>query len=211
MLDLTNKVFGKLTVIRRGETHITPNGSKKIKWECLCSCGSIVFVRGESLRNKTTLSCGCYRLEEAKQRPSYHGGVGTPEYETWRGMQSRCTYIKDTHYKLYGGRGITVCSRWNSFRFFLKDMGKRPEGCSLERKDNNLGYYKENCKWATSKEQSRNTTRSIKIEFNGISLNQCDWAEKIGITPEALANRLKTMELSKALTLPKLNKGGIRK
>jgi hypothetical protein len=84
-----------------------------------------------------------------------------PLYKLWSGMIQRCEYKKHVSYKDYGGRGITVCARWrNSFQAFLDDMGERPKGTTLDRNDNNKGYNKANCRWATHSEQSANRRRA---------------------------------------------------
>lgn len=81
----------------------------------------------------------------------------SPTYNTWRGMKLRCGNPNREDYKDYGGRGITVCDRWkNSFIAFLEDMGPRPPGMTLDRKDVNGPYCKDNCKWATKEEQEAN-------------------------------------------------------
>ncbi len=87
----------------------------------------------------------------------YHGMVETPEYNIWTHMKGRCNNPKDARYADYGGRGIKVCRRWaNSFAAFYNDMGKRPEGLTLERINNDKGYSPKNCKWATYQEQNEN-------------------------------------------------------
>jgi len=82
--------------------------------------------------------------------------VTSPTYNTWHGMMNRCSNPKATGYKNYGGRGITVCEKWLDFRGFLKDMGEKPSGLTLDRIDNDKGYYKENCRWETWKNQHTN-------------------------------------------------------
>jgi len=85
-----------------------------------------------------------------------HGYNGTGTYETWRGMKGRCLNKKRNDYKYYGGRGIKVCERWLEFKNFLDDMGERPEGKTLDRKDNDGNYEPSNCRWATKQEQQLN-------------------------------------------------------
>jgi hypothetical protein len=87
---------------------------------------------------------------------STHGMCGTKIYYIWCDMVYRCTRPKHARYADYGGRGITVCERWREFANFYADMGERPEGRSLDRRDNDAGYSPENCRWATSEEQAEN-------------------------------------------------------
>ncbi len=79
-----------------------------------------------------------------------------PTYTTWRGMKDRCNTSRKNSFYLYKNRGISVCEKWKTFEGFLEDMGERPEGTSIDRIDNDKGYYKENCKWSTRSEQSKN-------------------------------------------------------
>ena len=90
------------------------------------------------------------------KRVTTHGRSRTPEHNVWHNMLQRCFNVNDTSYDNYGGRGIMVCKGWLAFENFFEDMGKRPDGLTLERKNNELGYFKENCEWATRLAQSRN-------------------------------------------------------
>ena len=93
-----------------------------------------------------------------------HRLKGSPTYSSWSSMKHRCNNSNNAGYHLYGGRGIKVCEQWNEFRGFLKDMGVRPKETSLDRIDSNKGYTPENCRWATAKEQGRNT-RNTKLNM----------------------------------------------
>ena len=202
IIDLSGKVFGRLVVVSRSYSQRTPNGSLKTYWQCICDCGAVVRVRAEALRNKGTRSCGCLARELSSVKHSTHRQSKSPTYNTWRAMIERCNSKGNTHYRYYGGRGITVCEDWLKYENFLRDMGSRPDGLSIERINNDLGYSKENCKWATAVDQSRNTTRSVLIEWGGVVRNRCDWARIIGITSEALAVRIRKWGLNKAMTTP---------
>lgn len=114
-----------------------------------------------------------------------HGMCGTREYSTWNSMITRCTNPNNKDYPNYGGRGITVCQEWlDSFEVFYRDMGDIPEGMSLDRVDNNKGYYKDNCKWSTNSEQKHNrrTFRSNTSGRTGVHFQKTDgkWVAKIG-------------------------------
>jgi len=151
-IDIAGKRFGRLVVLREGPKHT--NG--KLRWYCDCDCGQVSLVLGNLLRTGVTSSCGCYRNDAKK-----HGHCGvtwqSPTYKSYRMMLNRCNNPRATGFENYGGRGILVCSRWsNSFENFLADMGVRPVGTTLERKNNDAGYSKRNCKWATPKEQASN-------------------------------------------------------
>jgi hypothetical protein len=98
-----------------------------------------------------------YRYNDPrKSNRDYHGMTGTLEYHIWNGMKSRCFNKNNSQYKYYGGRGIIVCERWMKFSNFLEDMGKKPEGMSIDRINPKKGYYKENCRWTDAQTQSIN-------------------------------------------------------
>jgi hypothetical protein len=125
-----------------------------------------------------------------------------PLYRAWESMLRRCRSKGIDSYRYYGARGITVCDRWMKFENFLADMGERPAGMSLERKDNNGPYSPENCVWATPKQQSANTRNVRLITFNGETHPISEWARRIGISHTSLMHRLKTWPLEEALTQP---------
>lgn len=135
-----------------------------------------------------------------------HGMVGTNIYKTWVDMKTRCYNAKAQSYRNYGGRGIRVCDRWQQFENFYRDMGERPKGKTLERIHNDRDYSPENVRWATRKEQANNRRSSRIITFEGASKTLEQWAEHIGISPQALDTRLKTWTLQEALTLPRCHR-----
>lgn len=110
-----------------------------------------------------------------------HGMPGTQEYRAWGNMLYRCNTESAPNYSGYGGRGIKVCERWNSFECFFSDMGLAPKGTSLERIDVNGGYSPENCKWATPKEQARNRRNNTTVYYNGKEMCLAAFSDAVGI------------------------------
>lgn len=198
-IDLTGKRFGKLTVASRAE---------KVKynqyWNCLCDCGITKAIIGIALTSGGTVSCGCHR----KEIHTIHGNTSkhklTGAWRSWNQMIRRCTDKKHESYKRYGERGITVCEEWLSFENFLHDMGDRPNGKTLDRIDNNKGYSKENCRWATMAKQQNNKTSNHFIEFNGMRKTIAEWAKYLNIGYPALSSRINILHWTteKALTTP---------
>jgi hypothetical protein len=158
--DISGNRYGKLVVIKRDVKK-----SKPTYWLCKCDCGTIKSIRGSHLKAGKISSCGC------SQYQNIHGKCNSREYNSWGTMIQRCTNHGNPNYKNYGARGISVCKRWYDFTAFYQDMGKRPPNTSLERKNNNLGYYPSNCVWATRNEQNRNTRlrKTNKTGYKGVS------------------------------------------
>lgn len=118
-----------------------------------------------------------------------HGQFGTRTYNIWGKMIQRCLNPKSSNYQHYGGRGILVCERWLDFENFYADMGKAPASLSLDRIDNEKGYSPDNCRWATGKEQCRNTRRNCHLTLNGTTKTVIEWAEYLGVSPKTLYTR----------------------
>lgn len=172
LIDLTGQRFGRLTVKCRSELN---EASGQPQWECVCDCGADKIVRGRHLRQEKIVSCGCHARDKARvtgrktgpinilkaQAAAIdHGMAGTPTHSSWRSMRDRCNRPENASFPYYGGRGITYCEQWDSFTQFLADMGKRPEGKTLDRIDPNGNYEPANCRWATPLEQRANRTDS---------------------------------------------------
>lgn len=181
-LDLTGQRMGHLTVIESAGI-IRSGRRSKVLWRCRCSCGNECKVRTEHLRSGHTASCGCVQRCRSREYNTIHGLRSAPEYVVWKGMRDRCRNPKHMHWDKYGGRGISVCSRWDSFSAFLADMGPRPSSKhQIERKNNDLGYSPDNCVWATKKEQASNTRRNVFVTINGRSMILADACRELGIT-----------------------------
>lgn len=139
-------------------------------------------------------SCGCVPRRSFTYSDGrvfkYHGYTGTRVYNAWQHMLRRCYSPKMQNYPYYGGRGITVCERWHSFENFLADMGEPPAGHSIDRIDNDGNYEPSNCRWASLKQQARNTRANRKITIDGIELSLSEWAEISGIKYHTIADRL---------------------
>lgn len=208
--DLTGLVFGRLTVLQR-----QPNSAHgHARWECKCECGVVTIKTGSSLTNGNTRSCGCLKAEtavanlptpeECRANSTKHGWAKTQTWSTWRAMLSRCYCKTDTGFPSYGGKGINVCERWReSFENFLHDMGPRPDGLTIERKDWKKSYTPDNCKWATVKEQARNRRSNRKLTLNGVTRLLIEWAEETGIPMKYIHKRLdRGWSIQRALTQP---------
>lgn len=163
-IDLTGQKFGRLMVISEA---IDKDKWGHRFWECQCDCGKIIVTKGNSLRNGETKSCGCLKQEVLKKMATKHGMSKMAAYKSWVCMLDRCNNPKNNRYHDWGGRGIRVCRRWLTFENFFEDMGERPEGMSIERINNNLGYFKANCEYATSVTQNRNK-RIYKNNTTGV-------------------------------------------
>lgn len=170
--------IGRLTLV---DSYLDGDKGRRF-WHSLCSCGKRTVVRQDYL--KTCIlsglgSCGCLQRDTAAEQGgnTVHGMCATPTWNTWVSMNRRCYDPKYKSYGDYGAKGVTVCEAWQeSFVNFFADMGERPTGKTLDRVENSLGYFKSNCRWATSLEQMRNTTRSVFAIVGGERKTLSEWA-----------------------------------
>lgn len=184
--DLTEKRFGRLTVVGRADIE-----SRKTYWVCQCDCGNMKTVRSDSLKCGAIRSCGCLKKEQnihnlsqsaAKKKYNEAGFKvgGTRLYEIWQGMKKRCYKKTEPCYERYGGRGITICDEWKNdfmaFHDWALQSGYTDE-LTIDRKDNNKGYSPDNCRWSTAKEQGRNRRSNIKITIGNSTRTLTEWCE----------------------------------
>lgn len=198
LIDLTNKNFGDLTAIKIAGKRNTPNGCRKIIWECKCSCGKTVFVEGENLRNGNTKSCGCKRYVTGKDNLCFKNGYKTERlYRIWASMKQRCLNPNCSGYKNYGGRGIKICDEWLDYILFREwalsngyDQNAQKRECTIDRIDVDGNYEPHNCRWVNWKSQMKNQRKTILITYNGITETRKWWAEKLGIYGQTLQKYL---------------------
>jgi len=186
--NLAGRRFGRITVRGRG-----PNEHKTMaRWHCVCDCGKQTLVRHRSLVKGLTMSCGCYGKEIGRTAALVHGESHDPTRVAWIDMLDRCQNPSNASYHNYGGRGISVCQWWTkSFDSFLRDVGRRPsKNHSIDRINNNGNYEPGNCRWATRTEQSRNRRTNRLVTAFGETLPAISWAERYGLRPTTLINRL---------------------
>ena len=197
--NLVGQRFGRWTVI--GFAH--KDKHRNTYWLCRCECGKEKIVNGGNLKRDTTKSCGCLNIEKTSERFTTHGHCGSKTYQSWQHMIKRCANPNDISYHNYGGRGIKVCNRWLKFENFLEDMGEVPEGYQIDRINNSGNYCKSNCRWATPKENSRNTRINRLITFDGKTQCLVEWAEESGINPSTFRDRIwRGWSIERALTEP---------
>ena len=200
--NLIGKRFGRLVVISRA-----PNGRNwHSRWNCICDCGNQCIVSASHLKNGHTQSCGCYHIEQIKEKNTKHGYFGSAIYLEHNAMKKRCYNSNHNEYHIYGGRGITMYEPWQkSFQAYYDYVSKLPnfgkEGYTLNRIDNDGNYEPNNVEWATPKEQANNTRRNRFITYDGRAQTLQQWADETGIKVGTLWARLERgWSVEKALT-----------
>lgn len=165
---------------------------------CECGCGQVPPIAA-----KTRRDIGWTKGEPIRFVPGHQGRLNrthgatsgreqTRAYRVWRGILTRCLNPRCASYGSYGGRGITVCPEWReSFGAFLADMGDPPDGYSIERRENDGPYSKENCLWASDRQQRRNKRNSLTLTFHGKTQILADWAVELRIPYLTLYQRLR--------------------
>lgn len=191
--EFVGKSFHRLRV-----RAVRPFGLKALRLECQCVCGAVVLAKPYELRHREKTSCGCWKKEVLGNATRKHGranssvtGYANRTYGIWQAMRDRCTNPNRSDFYRYGGRGIEVCARWSDFALFLADMGEAPKGLTLDRIDNDKGYYLENCRWATRSQQSYNSTTIVWVTHKGQRRSLSDWCRINGLSKGTYYSRRK--------------------
>lgn len=183
-INMIGQRYGRWTVLERAGR----NKHKQVTWLCRCECGRERVVVGHDLRSggsKGCVSCG------SRESATTHGGKGTRLYNIWCNLRQRCSNENHPRHKDYGGRGIAVCSEWDAFEAFRDwaiSHGCR-EDLQIDRINNDGNYEPSNCRWATLKQQARNSRHNVHITINGVTKLLCEWAEIAGINYGTLKRR----------------------
>ena len=178
--------FGRLIAL-----HETGKTKRGYFYLFQCDCGNTKELPASMVRSGKTSSCGCLRSESISAKNFVHGLVHSGSYQSWQGMKSRCSNKNQDAYKRYGGIGLSFNPSWETFENFVKDMGERPVGMTLDRIDNSKGYSKDNCRWATPAQQNRNTKQNVFITHDGETMCMKDWSNKTGIPYTTIQDRVK--------------------
>ena len=192
--DISGKKFGRLTAIKR----VGADKQRRSLWLCKCECGNKTKIRLPNLTTGITKSCGCLQKDIVAERLWKHGlsvdaNGNTPRlYGIWRNMKQRCFNSKASKYYLYGGKNIKVYKEWLEYKPFHEwalSNGYK-DNLTIDRIDGDKDYCPENCRWATRKQQSRNTSQNHLITYRGRTKTLAGWAEELGIKQRTLSSRL---------------------
>lgn len=204
IIDLSGKEFNRLKVIE----YVGKDKRNEAIWKCECKCGKIINVRSSFLKSGHTKSCGCWRKDKMKQKPHKftHKMSNSRLYVIWCNMKQRCYNQNNPNYYRYGGRGITICPEWlDDFMNFYEWSMKNgySDNLTLDRKDNNKGYYPDNCRWATETEQANNKRNNAIIQYMGENKTIHELANEYKIDHGCLRWRIDNgWDIEKALKTP---------
>lgn len=200
IIDLTGRVFGRLTVVEQVPQPAWDTAHCRKWWLCRCACGKLHRIRGNHLKSGAQ-SCGCENRAAVAKACTTHGLYKSREYGIWASMIQRCHNPNAQLFERYGAKGLVVDPRWRQFVNFYADMGPSPDGFSLDRIENAKGYAPDNCRWADAFQQNRNRSLSNWIEWEGERLTVSEWARKLRVTRNTVKDRWsKHQSLSPRLT-----------
>jgi hypothetical protein len=201
-VDLTGQKFNRLLVIKRAKK--VDSGGRAF-WECVCDCGNFVIAEGYGLKSGGVKQCHFCKIKQISIKNTTHGCSPTRLYNIWTNMKTRCSNPNYEMFNSYGGKGISLCSEWESFENFkLWSLSHGyNEKLTIDRIDNSNGYNPDNCKWSTMKQQQNNRTNNHLVKFNGEILTLKQWSEKLNISyPTLLGRFYRGWSATKALTTP---------
>lgn len=188
--DISGQKFGRLTVIKF--IHIE---NHKAIWLCQCECGGLTEVVGKDLTSGHTKSCGCLRKEKTRNLNKTHDKTNTRIYGIWCYMKRRCYNENCKCYKNYGARGITMCDEWkNDFMTFYNwsMLHGYNDNLTIDRIDINGNYEPNNCRWATIKQQNRNTRKNKYYTINGETHCLSEWCEIYNLNYKRVQYRIRS-------------------
>ena len=197
-IDLTGQVYTWLTVLHEHPERRLVGGKKVTQWVCQCKCGNITVLPTRYIRERHSKSCGCMPFSVGNMS-------STRPYRIWHGMKERCRTKNNSRFKYYGARGISYDPRWEDFNCFWEDMKDGySDHLTLDRKDNNEGYCKGNCRWATQTTQVRNKRNTRLITYKGETKPLIEWAEEFSLSYAQLTDRAirRNWSPERALTQP---------
>lgn len=191
--EFVGRTFYRLRVV-----DVVPVGLTALRLKCMCTCGNETYAQPFQLRGGEKKSCGCWKREVLGENTRTHGransrvsGYQDRTYGIWQAMRDRCSNPNRKDWHRYGGRGIRVCSRWEQFENFLHDMGSAPPGLTLDRIDNEKGYTPDNCRWASRRQQSYNSTKIVWVTHAGQTRSISDWCRTTGVPKATYYSRRK--------------------
>ncbi len=210
LIDMTGQQFCRLVVVERVRIKEKESKQHTSFWKCKCDCGGEIICSRTHLLDGHIQSCGCLHDENAKISNRTHGKYHTRIHAVWSNMIQRCTNPNNHKYHRYGARGINVCDEWRLFENFYNwsiengyDETLSAKECSIDRIDNDKGYYPENCRWTTSVVQSGNKSDNIYLTYNGVTKSCPEWERITGISCGVLTSRKRRgWNDEKCLTIP---------
>ena len=195
--NLSDRTFDRLLVKSYVGIRVCKCKTVLHYWLCECVCGNTLYVCSSGLLRKNTRSCGCLHDECIVARSTRHGCSPrrnvSREYRAWAHMRGRCMNPDDHNYDDYGGRNISICSRWRDFSNFLSDMGPCPPGYTLHRVNNDGNYKKSNCRWTDMKTQLRNKRTNVVLTYKGRTQCLSAWTEELNLPYTTVQARLQVL------------------
>lgn len=205
--------FNFLTVAGPPIVRESKTGKRENYYLCQCDCGGTTSARSSELKRGSVKSCGCLSIKVGRERQTTHGKSKSRIYRIWENMKKRCNNPLCPSYKFYGAKGVTVCSKWETFMGFYEDVGEPPyPSATLDRIHTKGNYEPGNVRWASPTEQQRNRSNNRRFYYGGENLTAAEWAEKLGISSKTMASRLllRGWSIERAIYQP-IREGGNRK